>query len=92
MSVRETERMVTERIQAEDTDVVAFKLPKSSRVKNPQIESLQTQLRQALGTKVSIKSSKTGRGSIAISFANNEEFERIFEVLAGEQDINRSIG
>jgi ParB family chromosome partitioning protein len=93
LSVRDTERMVSERIQKEDSDVIPFKRPETSRTRNPQIESLQKQLGIELGTrKVAIKTTRTGRGSIVISFANHDEFERLFEILSGRGKSTTSAG
>lgn len=87
LSVRATEQMVAERIHAEDQDVVPFKTPapSASRGKSPQIESLEKDLRLELGTKVAIRSNKTGRGSFVIHFANHEEFQRIFGILSSSR-------
>jgi ParB family chromosome partitioning protein len=92
LSVRETERIVSERIQAEETDVVAFKMPTAARTKNHQVESLQKQLRLELGTKVAIRSSKSGKGSIVIHFANNEEFERLYRSLTTSSESLANLG
>ncbi len=92
LSVRATEQIVAEKIHEEDSGILPFKSPptNSPRTKTPQIDALQKQLRLELGTKVSIRTTKTGRGSIVVHFANNEEFERIFENLTNDR--NRQLG
>lgn len=80
-SVRETERRVSEQLKREDgTD------PKPTKTKtpSPQIAALEQQLRLALGTKIEIKQTGSGRGKITISFANNDEFERLREIMCPE--------
>lgn len=82
MSVRETERTVSERIRAEDPDELGA-TPTSARrarTRNDQIASLEQELKTALGTKVEIQSSR-GRGRIVIHFPNHEEFERLHAIL-----------
>lgn len=92
LSVRATEQLVAERIHAEDRDVVPFKVPTAgnARSKSPQVEALEKELRLELGTKVSIRTTKQGRGSIAIHFANHEEFERVFAILS--ESTKRQVG
>jgi ParB family transcriptional regulator, chromosome partitioning protein len=90
LSVRATEQLVAEKIHEEDTEILPFKSPASNspRAKSPQIDALQKQLRLELGTKVSIRTTKTGRGSIVVHFANNEEFERLYETLTNNRNRN----
>ncbi|TVP78566.1 MAG: ParB/RepB/Spo0J family partition protein [Gemmatimonadales bacterium] len=45
--------------------------------------SLQEELRQALGTKVRLRSGKKGRGTIEIPFRDLDDFARVFEALTG---------
>lgn len=79
-SVRETERRVTEYLEAEDGGQSVGN--KKSRTRpSPQIASLEQQLRLSLGTKTEIKQSASGRGKISISFANPDEFERIYALI-----------
>lgn len=72
-SVRETERQVRLHIDAEDGVVVA----KKTRTKDKQLESLEGELRRAMGTKVEIKQSSKGRGQIILHFTSAAEFDRI---------------
>jgi ParB family transcriptional regulator, chromosome partitioning protein len=78
-SVRETERRVSEQLKREDGEPIE---PGPGKKKpSPQIAALEQQLRLALGTKIEIKQSANGRGKITIAFANNDEFERLRDVL-----------
>jgi len=81
MSVRETERQVQEKIDAEDSDPQkaadgAKKIAKR-RTKSQQLASLEQELRVALGTKVDIRQTSRGRGKIVIHFNGNDEFDRL---------------
>lgn len=82
-SVRETERRVSEMLDAED-QVEGGRGSSSTRTKprpSPQVAALEQQLRLSLGTKTEIRQNARGRGKIMISFANPEEFERICSLL-----------
>ena len=83
MSVRETERLVQEKVREEDDP---FSTPKNkrrpSRTQNPQLASLEQELRIALGTRVDIKQVTRKRGQIVIHFRSPEEFERLTELIS----------
>lgn len=83
-SVRETERQVTGALEvAEDEAVISMSGARSKRkrTQSSHIASLEQELRIALGTKVEIRQSSRGRGKIIVTFANNDEFERLREHL-----------
>ena len=92
LSVRATESGVTERIQAldggelriVDADGNSRAVP---RPRNEQLESLQQELRSALGTKVDLAQSAKGKGKLTIHFTSHEEFERIRQLLTATQAI-----
>ena len=48
----------------------------------------------ALGTKVDIRLSRSGRGRIVIHFSNNDEFERLRKLLHGDPNstLDRRVG
>ena len=85
ISVRETERLVQERIELEDGDGTGSSSKKSARRKkrprSSHIASLEQQMRILLGTKVDIRQSSRGRGQIVIHFRNHEEFERLSQLI-----------
>jgi ParB family transcriptional regulator, chromosome partitioning protein len=84
LSVRATEQMVQEQIHAVEAEPEASGKPaRSSRGRNHNLLALEQELREALGTKVSIRESAKGRGRIVIQFATREEFERLRSVLSG---------
>lgn len=88
LSVRAVERAVSELIAAEDSFAPAS-TSRKKRTKDHQIESLQQELKQALGTKVLIKQGTRQKGQIVIHYANHAEFERLRETLLG-QNPNRT--
>jgi ParB family chromosome partitioning protein len=77
LNVRQTEQMVADHIAAEDQSDAA----KKKRTKSHQIESLQQELKMALGTRVEIRPTKRGNGRIVIHFQNPREFERIRQTI-----------
>ena len=87
LSVRATEALVQEAIRQADAEPldlagatdgpITHPLPKRS----DQIASLEQELRSALGTKVELKHSRTGRGKIVIHYTSHDEFERLARFL-----------
>ncbi|MBL8889039.1 MAG: ParB/RepB/Spo0J family partition protein [Planctomycetaceae bacterium] len=82
-SVRETERRVAEFINHQDGP----SLKPKRKVGNPQIDSLESQAKRALGTAVQIKANGRGAGRLIIHFKNDAEFQRIFEQLCQERGV-----
>ena len=83
LSVREVERIVTEALSADDETPAGSAAPaKKKRTRSDQIASLEQELRIALGTKVEIKQSAKGRGTVVIHFADSEDFDRLRDLLA----------
>jgi ParB family chromosome partitioning protein len=85
MSVRETERVVRETIEALDADEQGVPPQtikrRKRRTQNEQVASLERELRIALGTKTEIRQGAKGRGKIVIHYTSHEEFERIHGML-----------
>lgn len=96
LSVRDTERIVGEKLKTEDElmGIVKPKPRKKSRTKSSQIASLEQRIRIALGTKVDIKQTGRGRGQLVIQFRGNDEFERLTELLldSGPDDVKSFAG
>lgn len=89
ISVRETERLVQERIQLEDGDADGVRSKttrKKRRTRSTHVASLEQQLRIELGTKVEIRESTRGRGQIVIHFRNGEEFERLLQLVRPDDE------
>lgn len=76
-SVRETEERVRKDRPA--------KKKSRKKEKDPALRALETELERALGTQVRIKRTRGGaKGRIEVSFYDDEDFERVFELLAGK--------
>ncbi len=87
LSVRDTERLVQEQIQAEDREplVMAGRSARTARpARSEQLVALEQDLRIALGTKVELRQASRGRGRIVNHFSTHEEFERIRSHLSGD--------
>ena len=83
LSVRATERMVQEIVIAEDEENPHRR--RRTRTQNPQIVSLEQELRSALGTRVDIRQPRKGKGQIVVHFNSSDEFERLRRFLADGQ-------
>lgn len=93
LSVRDVERMVSERLGADEpAEAVILAGPGKRRTRNEQVASLEQEFRLALGTKVEIKQSARGRGKIVIHFQSHEDFERLRTHLADGAESKRRAG
>ncbi len=91
LSVRDTERMVAERIQSDEAPTIPFQKPGAARkTRDHNVESLERELKLAMGTSVKIKSGRNGKGSIVIQFSDHDEFQRIFEGLSGRAELGQT--
>lgn len=74
LSVRQAESLAT-----------AHKPDKSKKAaeKDPNVVSIEDELRRALGTKVALKPQKNGRGVLEIEYFNLDELERLLGILRG---------
>jgi ParB family transcriptional regulator, chromosome partitioning protein len=52
---------------------------------DPVVTALQEALREALGTRVHLRSGTGGGGSVEIPFRDEEDFERVFQLLTGKE-------
>jgi len=84
LSVRATEKLVAETNRAEDQPLGVVGGSSATSPRNSQLASLEQELRAAVGSKVDLRQSATGKGRITIHFKNHEEFERIRELLSGQ--------
>ena len=89
LSVRAVEQAVADAIASEDSFGVGSATRKQ-RTRDRQIESLQQNLKSALGTKVQIKPGTKERGQIVIHYANHAEFERLRVILSGQETGGKS--
>jgi len=87
MTVRAVEAAVGQLLTAEETleggkDVGS--LTRKRRTLDAQIEVLQQQFKQSLGTKVKIKYGTKQNGQIIVHFANQHEFDRLKGLITGK--------
>jgi ParB family transcriptional regulator, chromosome partitioning protein len=81
-TVRDAERLVAEHIAKEDgPPPAAPQATPRKRGKSDHVAALEQQLRMALGTKVEIRQTRSGRGRLVIHFTDHDEFERIMAHL-----------
>jgi ParB family chromosome partitioning protein len=85
-SVREVERKVGEAPQRR-----GGKRPQPTRPRDPVSLAVEEALQDLFGTRVRIRQDKKGRGSIEITYHGPDDFERIFELMAG-RDVGEVIG
>ncbi len=87
LNVRQTESLVQETIDQADAEplAVAGKVTRSRR-SSQHLAALEQEFRAALGLKVKLTESGRGRGKLVIPFSTHEEFERIRDVICGEED------
>ncbi len=77
-SVRETESRVRKSKPEK-------KRSKKAKEEDPALKALETELERVLGTQVRIKQTRGSvKGRIEVSFYDAEDFERVFELLAGK--------
>ncbi len=81
MSVRATERAVSDRIAAEDE--MGGKPSRRRKAVDQQVLALQLELKKLLGTNVKIKPGARGRGKIEVQYSSETEFQRLRELFAG---------
>lgn len=78
-AVEELARAISETPQAEDnTDVPT---PKSKRIERAEFAMLEEQLTHLFASKVTLRSSASGKGKLTIPFANDKELEHILLLL-----------
>jgi len=91
LSVRQTESLVQETIEAADTGPLGVidRGGKQRRPKNDHLTALEQELRAALGVKVKITHNARGRGKLTIHFRDHEEFQRLRRHLTdrGQPDV-----
>ena len=83
LSVRDTEELVRRIQNPETTEVASVNLPKnSSKAEVPSyIKEHISTFNHFFGTKVAVKMSKDGKGSLTIPFNSEEDFKRIQRLL-----------
>jgi len=77
LSVRQTEELVR-RLLAEPAPT------KVTRPVSPEVEALEEEFRETLGTKVNLYRSRKGRGRLVIHFYSEEELQAIYDLIVGD--------
>ena len=82
-SVRETERQVAEAVASSEAaeEGILGLAPRRRPSKTVQLQSLESELKMVLGTRVEISQSGRGKGRITIHFTSVEEFDRLRQML-----------
>ena len=76
LSVRQTEELAR-RLTAEPEP------PKQPEPVSPEIQALEEDFRETLGTKVNLYRSRKGRGRLVIHFFSEEELQALYDVIVG---------
>ena len=79
LNVRQTELLVSH-LQARDATAAGKVLPLTTKPKDAHVADLENQLRERLGTKVSLRYAQ-GKGALEITFFSDAELERILRIL-----------
>jgi ParB family chromosome partitioning protein len=79
LNVRQTESLVAH-LQARDSGAATKTLPLTAKPKDTHVADLENQLRERLGTKVSLRYAQ-GKGALEITFFSDAELERILRIL-----------
>ena len=77
-------RRVQERIAVEDGEGLSpmSRAKRRKPARSSHIASLEQQWRITLGTRVDIRQNSRGRGQLVIHFKNNEEYDRLSQLIA----------
>ena len=86
LSVRETEEQVQQHVLQDDGGPSVKRKPRRTKATDSHVAELEQQLKMALGTRVQVRQSQSGRGKITIHFADNDEFIRLKDLLEGNGD------
>ena len=79
LNVRQTELLVSH-LQARDATAAGKVLPLATKPKDAHVADLENQLRERLGTKVSLRYAQR-KGALEITFFSDAELERILRIL-----------
>ena len=98
LSVRATEELVQEAIHTADAEPLSIfngepdgRPAGPSRTRSDHLASLEQEFRTTLGTKVELRQTRRGSGRIVVHFKNNDEFERLRDLLGGQSE-QRAVG
>ena len=75
LSVRETEQLIGQ------TGVTSRKSPRKQQRKDRDLQALEEELSEILGTTVSLKSIRGGRGKLTIDYASLDQLDNVLQIL-----------
>ena len=75
-------------VEAEVQKSRGRKRPRTSKPRDATEKQLEEELQRALGTDVRIRRGRGMKGRLEIPFYGAEDFERLFEILAGRSAID----
>ncbi|MBC8479251.1 MAG: ParB/RepB/Spo0J family partition protein [FCB group bacterium] len=78
LSVRQTEQLVNSLLESGPKSGTKKSAP---RQKTSEVRQIEEQLRNTLGTKVSIQRSRSGKGNIQLDFYSDEDLTRLMELI-----------
>lgn len=84
LSVRETERLIKRVING---TVDAGVVPKVKSIEDPNLKAAEAKLRRRLGSKVNITVNEKRAGRIEIEFYDENDLNRLYEIIMGKRDI-----
>ena len=88
LSVRQTESLVQEAIAQADAEPLAVAGNVARPRRSQHLAELEQAFRAALGLKVKLTESGRGKGKLVIPFSTHEEFQRIHDVICGEEKLS----
>jgi ParB family chromosome partitioning protein len=71
-------------VEAEVQKARGRRKPREKKSRDPAERELEEELQRALGTAVRIRRGRGDKGKIEIPFYGAEDFERVFELVAGK--------
>ena len=86
LNVRQAEALVKKYIEAQDNPAKKKVIEQPDIRFTLSIKDVETRLKKELGAKTKIKvlDNATGRGRIVIDYKNNEDLDRLIEILCGQ--------
>ena len=83
LSVRQTERTIKNIIKTPELAAV----PAAAAVEDANLKAAESKLRRRLSSKVNILVQKSGAGKIEIEFYNENDLNRIYEIIIGKESM-----
>ncbi len=85
LNVRQAEELAARIKAAEDIETAVQKIA-SKPVREPELETLETNVRNALMVKVDLKCNARGKGTLVLHFNNHDELESLYSRLINREE------